>query len=188
MRITKSVRILGIDDASFNNNDKIVKVVGTIFRGINLIEGFLIFDIEKDGLDITENLIDAIKKSKFAEQISVVISKGVTFAGFNILDIKEFYEKTKIPYIVVMRKNPDFVKIKNALNKIDNSHDRFKKLQNAGLIRKYGNILYQSIGLEDKDVEFILKLSIKHANIPEPIRISHLIGSAITFGESRGQV
>ena len=40
---------------------------------------------------------------------------GLAFGGFNLIDIQEVYEKTKLPVIVVVRDKPNLEEIKKAL-------------------------------------------------------------------------
>lgn len=116
---------------------------------------------------------------------------GITFAGFNIVDIEKLFNKTKIPVIVIIKKFPNRNKIKEALKKhFKDWKERWKKVLNAGKIYKVENLdLYIQIkGLKLKDAIKIVKLSIKYGITPEPIRVAHLIASGIEKGESRGKV
>ena len=78
-------------------------IVGTVFRGGDWMDGVLRSDITKDGLDATDIISKMIKKSKHYGQIRVVMLDGITYAGFNVVDIEELYGETGIPVIVVMR-------------------------------------------------------------------------------------
>ena len=54
-------------------------------------------------------------------------------------------------------------------------------------IKKNKSVYYQFIGLERKEVEEIIQLSSTRSLIPEPLRVAHLIASAMVDGESRGR-
>ena len=47
-----------------------------------------------DGLDATQKLADMINGSPHRHQLRLVMLNGVTFAGFNIVDIKKLYALT----------------------------------------------------------------------------------------------
>ena len=54
-------------------------------------------------------------------------------------------------------------------------------------IKKNKSLYYQFIGLEKNEVEKIIRVSCTRSLIPEPLRISHLIASAMVKGESKGR-
>jgi endonuclease V-like protein UPF0215 family len=189
--VKEEIRILGIDDGPFKNNDKEVIVVGVIFRGGNFLDGVLRTYVVVDGLDATEKLSKMINSSRHKNQLKVIMLDGITLGGFNIVDLKELYNETKIPIIVINRKMPDLKSIKKALEKnFLDFEKRWKMILNAGKIKQLKlekfSIYYQNIGLEDEEAEEIIILSTKHAQIPEPLRVAHLIATGIVKGESEG--
>jgi len=189
--IKEEIRILGIDDGPFTKNDKEVIVIGVIFRGGEFIDGLLRTYVSVDGLDATEKLSEMINSSKHKQQLKVIMLDGITLGGFNIIDIKKLYLETKIPVIVINRKIPDLKSIKTALEKnFEDFEKRWKMILNAGKIKELKlekfSIYYQNLGLEDEETEEIILLSTKHAQIPEPLRVAHLIATGIVKGESEG--
>jgi endonuclease V-like protein UPF0215 family len=147
--------------------------------------------VSVDGLDATEKLSEMINSSKHKQQLKVIMLDGITLGGFNIIDIKKLYSETKIPVIVINRKIPDLKSIKTALEKnFEDFEKRWKMILNAGKIKELKlekfSIYYQNLGLEDEETEEIILLSTKHAQIPEPLRVAHLIATGIVKGESEG--
>jgi endonuclease V-like protein UPF0215 family len=189
--IKEEIRILGVDDGPFTKKDKEVIVIGVIFRGGEFIDGLLRTYVSVDGLDATEKLSEMINSSKHKQQLKVIMLDGITLGGFNIIDIKKLYSETKIPVIVINRKIPDLKSIKTALEKnFEDFEKRWKMILNAGKIKELKlekfSIYYQNLGLEDEETEEIILLSTKHAQIPEPLRVAHLIATGIVKGESEG--
>lgn len=183
----KQIRLLGIDDAAFDKfNDSHVIVIGTIFRGGEFMDGVLTCKVKTDGDDATEKIASMINNSKFKVQLKAIMLDGIAVAGFNVIDVSLLYEKTNIPVIVVMRDYPKMEEIKNALKKLD-MEEKIKLLSKAGEITPFNKIHYQSVGLSKENTEEILKISCTHSYVPEPIRIAHLIGAGLTFGESKGR-
>ena len=76
------------------------------------MDGVLRSDITRDGLDATEVISTMIKNSRHYSQLRVVMLDGITYGGFNVVDIEELYRETGLPVIVVMRAYPDFEKIR----------------------------------------------------------------------------
>jgi endonuclease V-like protein UPF0215 family len=189
--VKEEIRILGVDDGPFTKKDKEVIVIGVIFRGGEFLDGLLRTYVNVDGLDATEKLSEMINSSKHKQQLKVIMLDGITLGGFNIIDVKKLYSETKVPIIVINRKMPDLKSIKKALEKnFLDFEKRWKMILNAGKIKQLKlekfSIYYQNIGLEDEEAEEIIILSTKHAQIPEPLRVAHLIATGIVKGESEG--
>ncbi|MBW2965864.1 DUF99 family protein [Candidatus Woesearchaeota archaeon] len=183
----QEIRILGVDDAPFDKfNEKEVLIVGTIFRGGSWLDGVLSTKVRVDGNNSTKKLIEMINKCKFKPQIQCIILDGIAFGGFNIVDVEELNKKTKIPIIIVIRRMPDFNKIKKTLKRLGKER-KYKLIEKAGEVYKIGKIYVQINGIDLEDAREILKISCTRSLLPEPIRAAHLIGAGITLGESKGK-
>ncbi|MEM5815109.1 MAG: DUF99 family protein [Candidatus Aenigmatarchaeota archaeon] len=190
-KIKEEVRILGIDDGPFSRKNKKTLVVGTIFRGGEFLDGIISTKITVDGLDATEKIAEMINKSKYKKQLKVIMLDGLTLGGFNVVDIEILNKNTGLPILVINRKYPNLENIKIALRKhFEDWKIRWRIILKAGKIKKIGmgnfSIFYQNFGVDDEEAEEIIILSIKRAQIPEPLRIAHIIASGIVKGESDG--
>lgn len=185
-QVKKEIRILGIDDAPFNKFKKgKVLVIGTVFRGGQFLDGVLSTKATIDGSDSTQKLISMINKTRHKPQLQIIMIDGIALGGFNIIDIKKLYKKTKLPVIVVIRRMPDIKNIKRILKKIK-QEKKIKLIDQAGIPIKIGKIYCQFTGITLEKAKQVLKVSSTHSFIPEPIRIAHLIASGVVLGESRG--
>jgi hypothetical protein len=193
LKIKREIRIAGFDDAPFIPRSKgKVPIVGVVFRGGEFLDGVYKFDVTIDGMDATDNLIDVINKSKHKEQLRVIMLDGITVGGFNMVNISEVFKRTELPVIAINRKTPDLKKIRIALENFDDFEKRWKCIEDAGKIHKMKiernkNIYYQFKGLKRKEVEKIIRLSCTRSLIPEPLRVAHLMASALIKGESGGR-
>ena len=199
------MRVIGIDDSPFNKFKKgKVLVVGTVFRGGLFLDGVLSTKVDIDGDDSTKKITDMITKCKFKPQLQCIFLDGIAVAGFNVIDVEELNKKTKLPVIVIIRRNPNIEKIKKTLVRIGKIHEnqrfsghrkskgfssenKIKLIEKAGSVVPVGEIYIQLAGLSIEKAKEILKIVCTRSLIPEPIRIAHLIASGITFGESRGK-
>lgn len=179
----KKWRFLGIDD-SFD--DKKCCIVGCVTCD-GYVEGFMYTEIEIDGLDATEKLVGMVKRSKFREQIRCIFLPGITFGGFNLVDIKQVYDETEIPVVVVMRRKPEMDEFDSAMRNVENYDARKRIVERAGEIRQADNLYIQTAGLNFDGAKEIVKAATVKGNMPEPVRIAHLVASAIIHGESRGK-
>lgn len=191
--LKSEIRILGFDDGAFTPRSReLVPVIGVIFRGGKFLDGVLKTEVEVDGMDATEKIIKLVNSSRHKQQLKVIMFDGITMAGFNIVDIKKVFEETKLPVIVVNRKLPDLDKVKRALKKFKDFEARWKAVENAGplkecYVKEFKKLYFQSIGVKDDVGKEIIKLSCTRGNIPEPLRIAHIIATGIVRGESYGR-
>jgi len=192
-KVKREIRIAGFDDAPFIPRSKgKVPVVGVVFRGGDFLDGVYKFDVTIDGMDATNTLIGVINKSKHKGQLRVIMLDGITVGGFNMINISEVFNKTELPVMAINRKKPDLKKIRTALKNFDDFEDRWKCIEDAGKIHEMKiernkNIYYQFKGLKRKEAEKIIRLSCTRSLIPEPLRVAHLMASALIKGESGGR-
>ena len=188
--IKREIRILGVDDAPFTpHTTEPVMLIGTVFRSGNWLDGVLSTYITGDGDDSSNKISRMVNGSRHKDQLGVIMLDGITFGGFNVVNIRKVFQSTNIPVIVVMRKYPNFEKIKKALKRFENWEMRWKHVLDAGEIheiRNNENIYIQTYGIDLKDAEEIVRLSTTRSAIPEPIRAAHIIASGVTTGESKG--
>ena len=183
----REIRILGIDDASFDKfADSEVMIIGVVFRGGLWLEGVMTDTVAVDGDDATSVLIEMIKRSRFKSQLQCIMLDGIALGGFNIVDIGLLSEKTKIPVMAVMRDYPEFEKIHAALRKLG-KEDKISLLEKAAEVHKAGDIYFQVTGMAVDKAREMLKMTSTRAQIPEPVRVAHLIGAGIGKGESTGR-
>ena len=176
--------MLGIDDSPFTEKDESVLVVGVVWRS-GVVEGVLSTHVKRDGLDSTKKLEGMIKKSKFRQQLRMIVMHGATLAGFNIVDIRKLSRSLALPVIAVTKRKPHARKVKNALRNLQDSERRGRLLESAGPVLKIGRLYAHLAGIGSEDAREFLSA---FGGMPEPVRLAHLIGSGIVRGESHGKV
>jgi endonuclease V-like protein UPF0215 family len=184
--IKPEIRVLGVDDGMFVPHSKgFAPIVGVVFRGGYWLDGVMNTKVEVDGFDATEKIAAMITSSPHHKQLRVIMLDGVTFAGFNVVDIKKLNEETRLPVIAVTRDRPDFGEIRKALKKLPFPAKRWKAVVDAGEIfevttRSKKERVYMEIrGILEEDARKILKLTSTRSSVPEALRVAHLIASGI---------
>jgi endonuclease V-like protein UPF0215 family len=185
--IKPEIRVLGVDDGVFVPHKKgMVDIIGVVYRGGYWLDGVMRTEIELDGMDATEKIAQMILDSPHYKQLRVIMLNGITFAGFNVVDIKQLYEKVGLPVIAVSREKPDLKKIKKALENLPFFEERWKAIEKAGKTLEMHtrndseSIFVQYVGISQKDVEKILKVTCMQSNIPEALRVAHIIASGLS--------
>jgi endonuclease V-like protein UPF0215 family len=127
-----------------------------------------------------------VTSSPHHKQLRVIMLNGITFAGFNVVDIKALNVTTGLPVIAVTRENPDLPLVQRALKHLPKSEERWNAILNAGELsevstRKEDEKIYlHSAGVSLVDAEKIVRLTSTRSNIPEALRVAHLIASGIS--------
>jgi endonuclease V-like protein UPF0215 family len=185
--IKPEIRVLGVDDGAFKPHVKSqVPVIGVVFRGGYWLDGVMHTKIAVDGFDATDKIVAMIAGSSHYKQLRVVMLNGVTFAGFNIVDVKALNAATKLPVITVTREKPDFAGIRTALQNLPNSEERWEAILSAGepvevsTRSAEAKVYMQTAGVSEEDAQKILRLTSTQSNIPEALRVAHLIASGIS--------
>ncbi len=187
MRIKKEIKIIAWDDEALGKKKRI-RLVGVVSRGGNCLDGILTTKIERDGLDATEKISNSILKSRQYGQLRIIMLDGITFGGFNIVDIKKLSALTELPVIAVQRTHPNMKKFVGAVKKLDNPKERMEAVKNAGKFYKFENkLFFQCAGISTDDANKVIGLTLKFGNMPNPLRLAHIIASGLS-GESRGGV
>lgn len=195
--VKPEVRIIGIDDGAFDaQKQNRTCLVGVVSRGGKSIDGVLVDEVEIDGMDSSSTIIDMVNKSRHKEQLRIIMAYGITFAGFNVLDINRVFKETGMPIIVISRDRPDMKSVKKALKNLPDWKKRWSILKSAGDIipvktksseERESTIYIQIKGIDIEDAKKVINMTSTRSSIPEPIRLAHLIATGISRGESVGR-
>jgi len=189
--IKKQIRILGVDDGPFHFGQKKTIVIGVVMRGNGYLEGVMKREIEIDGRNSTDVLLDMIRKTRHRDQIRVVMLDGIALGGFNVVDIERLYSEGKIPVITITREKPDFELILKTLKiKFPDWEERWSMIKNNKIFEvetSHKPIYVSCKGISLEEAKEIIRVSTIRGVIPEPIRVAHIIASGIVRGESHGK-
>ncbi len=184
-QLKKGIKIIGLACASFNREkDKNVPIIGAIYRGSLLLEGVLKSQVTVDGDDATDNIADMILQSSHHQQLKLIMTRGVTIAGFNYIDLEQLHKKTDLPIISVVDREPNMEKISKALRKLPDGEKKLAVIKRNGLPQAYISaennepIYAQFISIKHEAISQLLKDVTLVGRIPEPIRVARLIAIA----------
>ena len=164
----------------------LVSVVGIVFRGGYWMDGVLHTEILVDGFDATQKIAEMVMASPHYRQIRVIMLNGITFAGFNVVDIKELSARTGLPVIAVTSKKPNLAEVQAALKHLPDSQKRWEAVLNAGELFSVSTnkgkwrIFVEAMGLSKSLAVEILRLTSTRSKIPEPLRVAHIVASGIS--------
>jgi endonuclease V-like protein UPF0215 family len=188
--VKAQVRVLGIDDAPFSFGDRRVPIVGVAVRLPGYVEGIMTSEVAVDGEDADQAITEMIMRSRYREQLRLVMIDGASVGGFNLVDIDLLYRDTGIPFCTVTRDRPDIDSMRNALQKhfpdwrrrveIVERHELFE------VSTSHGSIFVSTAGTSIEEAKQMIRGSTVLGALPEPIRLAHLVATAMVRGESKG--
>jgi endonuclease V-like protein UPF0215 family len=181
--------VVGFDDAPFERSRRgEVMIIGAVYAGTHL-EGVLRGWVRRDGANSTRTLIGLVQRSRFRAHLQAILLQGIALAGFNVVDLRQLHETLGLPVIVIARKAPDLVAIRQALlTRVAGGRRKWRLIEQAGPMEPLAGVFVQRAGIApEKARELIERLAV-HGRIPEPLRVAHLIAGGVTTGESRHRV
>jgi len=185
--IKPEIRVLGVDDGGFIPHVKrLVPVVGVVFRGGFWLDGVMSTEIEVDGFDATEKIGRMITGSPHCKQLRVIMLNGITFAGFNVVDVQALNALTGLPVIAVVREKPDLPRIQKALKNLPLGEERWETILGAGELcevsvgRGKQRVFVHVAGVSVDDAARIVRLTSTRSNVPEALRVAHLGASGVS--------
>ncbi|MDH3636981.1 MAG: DUF99 family protein [Gammaproteobacteria bacterium] len=178
--------VIGFDDGAFNREHRgDVLIVGAVFAGLRL-DGVLTGRVRRDGANATDEINRMVLHSRFAEHLQAVFLQGVAMAGFNVVDLYRVHEALAVPVLAVARRAPDFPAIEHALRtRVRGGARKWKLIERLGPMEPMVGVQVQHVGIPRRDAERLIKRLAINGKLPEPLRVAHMIASALTTGQSR---
>lgn len=178
--------VVGFDDAPFDRSHRgDVLVVGAIFAG-GRFDGVISTRVRRDGANATQRLIDCLTGSKYFDQLQAILLQGIAFAGFNVVDLRELRRASGLPVLVVVRHPPDFQIIREALlQKVPGGARKWRLIEAAGPVEPVAGLYVQRCGITLENTAALLAGLQQNGQLPEPLRVAHMVAGGVTTGESR---
>ncbi|MDD1744059.1 MAG: DUF99 family protein [Methanomassiliicoccales archaeon] len=182
--------MLGIDDSPFLFSDSEVTVIGVVMRVPDYVEGVMHSRLTIDGEDGNDVLAKMINSSRYKEQLRLIMLDGIAMGGFNVIDIDALSQSTGLPVASVTRDPPDLAKMEAALKGHFVDWERRLRIVTRSKLFEvqtaHKPLHVATAGIGNDEAAELIGSSIVRGALPEPIRIAHLIASAIERGESKG--
>ncbi len=178
------LRAGGFDDAPFQRRPGgRVFVVGAVCSGTRF-EGMVLGRVRQDGWNATDELLRMLAGSKFLPQLHWILLDGIAFGGLNVVDLRRLAAEAGVPAIAVMRRKPDLDALGRVVAKLPRPAARRRAISRAGPIHSLGGFVFQVQGAEPERAAEALAHFTDTGNVPEPLRLAHLVGAAIVTGQS----
>ncbi len=178
--------VIGFDDGPFpveHRGD--VLLVGAVFSGRRL-DGVLTGKVRRDGANATRAIVELVRGSRHRPQLQAVLTQGIAFGGFNVVDLDAIHAELRVPIVTVCRRRPDLNRVRDALlSRVHGGQRKWKLIQAAGLPEGVAGLYIQRKGVSLQDAADLIESLAVHSALPEPLRTAHIIAGGVVDGESR---
>lgn len=180
--------LLGIDDGPFEKHvSRSVPIVGVMMEGAELVEGVAVTSFPVDGEGVTDFLAGWVAGLRCRPALHGVLLGGITIAGLAVVDVPRLAESLSLPVLVVNRREPTDGELGAALAAAGLAARR-AIVARAPRARAVGERLFvAAAGVAPDDAAALVRASRGKSEVPEPLRVAHLIAQAVARGESRGR-
>ena len=180
----RTLRAAGFDDAPFARGRRgDVGLAGVVCAGTRF-EGLVWGRVRQDGWNATEAVARLLVGGKFLPQLHLVLLDGIAFGGFNVVDLEALAARLGRPCAAVMRRAPDLAAVERALRHLPRPERRLDLLRRAGPVHHLGGFVFQVRGAPPEPTARALARLTDRGNVPEPLRLAHLVATAVRTGES----
>ncbi len=176
----RSFRIVGVDDGPLPLR---IGIGGYAVIVAVLLHGFVISRVSLgrigvDGADANSVLRALLRNMTY----DAVMLSGISFGGFNLIDIDRLSHGTGKPVIAVIGERPNNVSVRKALRgHFDDWERRWRIVRNAGPLYSFKPLLnepklyYEVKGSSPAYAKRVIASSALISRLPEPIRVAGLI-------------
>jgi len=117
-----------------------------------------------------------------------VVLGGITIAGLGVVDVCALAARLRAPVLVATRRRPSDGELVKAL-RAAGLPERIPLVARAPrAVRVAEGFHLACAGIEASEALALARRTLRKARLPEPLRIAHLIGSALVKGASKGRV
>lgn len=160
-------------------------------RPPDYVEGVMVSSCAVDGDDVNDVIAGMVRGSRFQEQVRAIMLDGAAMGGFNVIDVKGLSHELGLPVITISRDPPDLGSISSALKAHFQDWERRYEIISSSRVRPLelpeGRIFIASEGIAEEEADQLVTRCIVRGRLPEPVRLAHIIATAIVRGESRGR-
>jgi len=180
--------LLGVDDGPFETRAVAdVAIVGVVTEGPDLVEGVVITHFPVDGEDATAFLARWVSGLRVRPALHGVVLGGITIAGLGIIDIAELARLTDMPVLAVTRRDPRDHRLAEALCAAGLVHRLVIVERTPPAFLMKSGLFVSCAGTSPERAAELVRASTLKADLPEALRLAHLIARAVVTGESHGR-
>ena len=182
------IRTAGFSTGPVDLDADSAQLVMAVMRAPDYLEAVGVDEVAIDGDDSVDVMIAMLSRAPQRDQVHAAFTNATTMAGFNVIDVDLFHERTGVPMISVVRDEPDMGAVADALGTRFGDPGARLELLSRREWTAIDGIHATWAGTGEAGARELLSVCTLRGNIPESLRVARLIASAIGSGMSRGRV
>jgi endonuclease V-like protein UPF0215 family len=179
------LRIVGVDDGTFSgrkNKNRRAILLAALLQNSRIV-AVRIGRISVDGRDANRILTSLLRTLRF----DAVMLSGISFAGFNLVDITKLARSTQRPVIAIIGERPNNTAVRRALRKhFSDWEKRWEIVQNAGplysfsLLRNEPKLYFEVKGASRSFAKKAIASTAVISRLPEPVRVAGIMARGLS--------
>jgi endonuclease V-like protein UPF0215 family len=158
-----------------------------MMEGADLVEVVAITHFPVDGAGATDFLAAWVNGLRLRPALQAVVLGGITIAGLGVLEVERLSRALRRPVLVVNRRAPVNHRLVHALERAGFA-ERREAVERTPPAHPAGPRLYvAAAGMGAEEAVSLVQAVRRKSELPEALRIAHLVARAVTMGESRGR-
>jgi endonuclease V-like protein UPF0215 family len=177
----KGIRVLGVAE-SFRETDSRSILAGVVMRGDLIIDGFSFGRTSVGGDDATKALVALCRRLR-RNDVNLVMVSGAILSLYNILDVDQLSERTRLPVICLTYKETAGIEQSIIRHFPDRRETKLAAYRKLGVRKKFrlssGYTVYaRTAGIGEREALAVVDLFTLQGSIPEPVRVAKLLARA----------
>ena len=179
------MRVVGVDDGAFpssNREQQHTNLVAVLFQSLQILAA-RVGRIEVDGRDANRVLEKLLRTIRF----DAVMLSGISFGGFNLVDISNLARATRKPVLAILGEKPDNSAVRNALRAhFSDWEERWRMVRAAGRLYSYKplpkepKLYYEVKGAPPYVARSIIASTATISRLPEPVRVASILARGLS--------
>ena len=139
--------------------------------------------VQVDGTNANGVLLTLLKKMRF----DAVMLSGISFAGFNVVDIEDLAARSRRPVIAITGEKPDNNAVRNALrDHFKDWKNRWRMIRAAGRTYRFKPradeppLYFEVRGASHVFAEDCITATARISRLPEPIRVAGIVARGLS--------
>lgn len=179
----KGIRILGISESFMKGIAEHSTLSGVVMRADMIIDGFTFSKVTVGGMDATDKVIEMYDFLD-RQDINVILLNGCVISWYNVIDLNQVAEYTRLPLICVTYKESEGLEIYFKKNFPEDWQKRTEIYHKNGsrtpLTLKTGHTVYiRFLNINKEETSRLLNKLTLHGGVPEPLRIARLLARSL---------
>jgi endonuclease V-like protein UPF0215 family len=178
------MRIVGVDDGGFHVDRKVKQhalLVAVLFLNLQ-VASVNVGRIEVDGRDANSAMASLLSRMKY----DAAMLAGISFGGFNVVDIAQLSRTIRKPVIVITGERPHNAAVQRALRKhFPDWRERWRVVRSAGRlyshrVRREPPLYFEVQGATSQFARKAISSTATISRLPEPIRVARILARGLS--------